>query len=123
MIKALSATKRPAVTITVMDGTKQYQIFLNEQEVTMTTPDMDGEEHSETQYQYDFNEFRTDALSEDEVKAHPEKYLNYTPIASLPEPEKQESIDATIKALQDAQEETAQAVQDMLAMQMEAKEA
>lgn len=90
---------------------------------TQISPAEDIKADPQTQYQYDWNEFVTDALTEDEVKADPEKYLNYTPIASLPEPEKQESIDATIKALQDAQEETAQAVQDMLAMQMEAKEA
>ena len=54
------------------------------------------------------------------VKADPEKYLDYVPIESLPEAEKTASIDARLKSLQEAQEETAQALQDMIAMQMEA---
>lgn len=95
----------------------------------MTTPAQsfhteDGKgENSEpiTQYQYDFNEFRTDTLTEGDVKADPDKFLDYTPIASLPEQEQGPSIDASLKALQDAQEETAQAVQDMLMAQMEAE--
>ena len=83
-----------------------------------TSPSEDIKAEPQTQYQYDFNEFRTDALTEEEVKADPEKYLDYTPIASLPEQEQPASIDAALKALQDAQEETAQAVQDMLAAAM-----
>ncbi len=83
-----------------------------------TSPSEDIKAEPQTQYQYDFNEFRTDALTEEEVKADPEKYLDFTPIASLPEKEQTPSIDAALKALQDAQEETAQAVQDMLAATM-----
>lgn len=100
---------------------KQFQIALHEKEV-VTTSDMmsDVPSDPQTQYQYDWNEFRTDSLTEDEVKADPEKYLDYVPIESLPEAEKTASIDARLKSLQEAQEETAQALQDMIAMQMEA---
>ncbi len=107
--------------MTLVDGINQFQICLNEEEVTTPAQSSHTEDDTSepiTQYQYDFNEFRTDALTEEEVKADPEKYLDYTPIASLPEQEQPASIDAALKALQDAQEETAQAVQDMLAATM-----
>lgn len=81
-------------------------------------PSEDIKAEPQTQYQYDFNEFRTDALTEEEVKADPEKFLDYTPIASLPGKEQAPSIDAVLKNIQNAQEETAQAVQDMLAAAM-----
>lgn len=114
--------KQPKVRTTVLDnGLLQFQIALHEEEITVqaqTSPSEDIKAEPQTQYQYDFNEFRTDALTEDEVKADPEKFLDYTPIASLPEQEQPASIDAALKALQDAQEETAQAVQDMLAATM-----
>ena len=42
----------------------------------------------------------------------------YCFVRALPEQEQPASIDAALKALQDAQEETAQAVQDMLAAAM-----
>lgn len=125
MTKALFSEKQPAVRVTLVDGVSQFQICLNEEEVTEQAQSFHTEDGKEaeaaepiTQYQYDFNEFRTDALTEDEVKADPEKFLDYTPIASLPEKEQTPSIDAALKALQDAQEETAQAVQDMLAAAM-----
>lgn len=107
--------------MTLVDGINQFQICLNEEEVTTPAQSFHTEDDTSepiTQYQYDFNEFRTDALTEEEVKADPEKYLDYIPIASLPEQEQPASIDAALKALQDAQEETAQAVQDMLAATM-----
>ena len=83
--------------MTLVDGINQFQICLNEEEVT--TPAQSSHTEDDTsepiiQYQYDFNEFRTDALTEEEVKADPEKYLDYTPIASLPEQEQPASIDA-----------------------------
>lgn len=126
MTKALFMDKQPEVRTTVLDnGLLQFQICLHEEEITVQAQSFHTEGGKEaevaepiTQYQYDFNEFRTDALTEDEVKADPEKFLDYTPIASLPEQEQPASIDAALKALQDAQEETAQAVQDMLAATM-----
>ncbi|WP_135358133.1 hypothetical protein [Anaerolactibacter massiliensis] len=121
MTKALFSEKQPEVRMTLVDGINQFQICLNEEEVTTPAQSSHTEDDTSepiTQYQYDFNEFRTDALTEEEVKADPEKYLDYTPIASLPEQEQPASIDAALKALQDAQEETAQAVQDMLAATM-----
>ena len=122
--KAIFSEKKPAVTVTVISGNmKQYQIALNEVDVTEEVSSFmktdDGFDPT-PQYKYDWNEFITDALTEDEVKADPAKYLDYTPVDTLPEPEKTVSIEKRIKAISDAQEETAQAVQDMLAMQMEA---
>ena len=102
---------------------KQYQIALNEVEVTEEVTSFmktDDGFAPTPQYRYDWNEFITDALTEEEVKADPEKFLDYTPVDTLPEPKKTVSIEKRIKAISDAQEETAQAVQDMLAMQMEA---
>lgn len=122
MTKAMFNEKQPEVRMVSLGGNlKQFQIALHEKEV-VTTSDMmsDVPSDPQTQYQYDWNEFRTDSLTEDEVKADPEKYLDYVPIESLPEAEKTASIDARLKSLQEAQEETAQALQDMIAMQMEA---
>lgn len=123
MTKALFSEKQPAVRVTLVDGISQFQICLNEEEVTTPAQSFHSDEKEVTaepitQYQYDFNEFRTDALTEEEVKANPEKFLDYTPIASLPEKEQAPSIDAVLKNIQTAQEETAQAVQDMLAAAM-----
>ena len=127
MTKAIFSSKQPAVTVTVINGNlKQYQIALNEVEVTDDVASLMKDSYHDKEYipvpmyKYDWNEFITDALTEDEVKADPAKYLNYTPVDTLPEPEKTVSIEKRIKAISDAQEETAQAVQDMLAMQMEA---
>lgn len=122
MTKAMFNEKQPEVRMVSLGGNlKQFQIALHEKEV-VTTSDMmsDVSSDPQIQYQYDWNEFRTDALTEDDVRADPEKYLDYVPIESLPETEKTASIDARLKSLQEAQEETAQAVQDMLAAQMEA---
>lgn len=122
MTKAIFTEKQPEVRTTDLgSGMLQFQLCLHEEEVTVQSQSYDNEESTSqtmTEYQYDFNEFRTDALTEEEVKADPEKYLSYTPIASLPEDEQQPSIDARLKEIQTAQEETAQAVQDMLMMQM-----
>lgn len=124
MTKAIFSSKQPAVTVTVINGNvKQYQIALNEVDVTDEVSSFMKTEDGfvpTPQYKYDWNEFVTDALTEEEVKADPAKYLDYTPVDALPEPEKNVSIEKRIKAISDAQEETAQAVQDMLAMQMEA---
>lgn len=122
MTKAMFNEKQPEVRMVSLGGNlKQFQIALHEKEV-VTTSDMmsDVSSDPQIQYQYDWNEFRTDALTEDDVRADPEKYLDYVPIESLPETEKTASIDARLKSLQEAQEETAQALQDMIAMQMEA---
>ena len=122
--KAIFSEKKPAVTVTVISGNmKQYQIALNEVDVTEEVSSFmktDDGFVPTPQYKYDWNEFITDALTEEEVKADPAKYLDYTPVDTLPEPEKTVSSEKRIKAISDAQEETAQAVQDMLAMQMEA---
>lgn len=125
MTKAIFMEKQPEVRTTALDnGLLQFQICLHEEQIEVASQNYPSEEDVKSdpqpQYQYDFNEFRTDALTEDEVKADPAKYLNYTPVDTMPEPEKTVSIEKRIKAISDAQEETAQAVQDMLAMQMEA---
>ena len=70
MIKSRFMGKQPSVKVVEKDKVYVY-ICLNETEVT--------EDHTVTMYEYDYKEIIEDigVLDVDDVKANPEKYLNY----------------------------------------------
>ena len=78
MTKSRFMEKQPSVKIVEKDKVYVY-ICLNETEVT--EDHTNGEESSEptTMYEYDYKEIIEDigVLDIDDVKANPEKYLNY----------------------------------------------
>ena len=90
--KALFAEKQPSYKYQDLgNGFADVTICLNELEKEVPISiDGDSESPIKTQkmYEYDFNSFRiSDAsLSEDEVSASPESYLDFSPIAdSIPQ--------------------------------------
>lgn len=125
MTKARFSDKQPSVRVTDMGGGKlQYQICINEKQVTEKSPAFDDEEEAtETQFfEYDYNEFVTDALTEDQVKEDPSKYIDWQPVDDLPEEKKQVSVEKRLTDLEASQNETAQAVQDMIMSMTEGDE-
>lgn len=80
-MKARFTEKQDSVTWNVLpDGNVDVMICLNEKTVTETYPDADPETE-QTVFEYDFNQFRErqEKISEETVRASPEKYLKYIP--------------------------------------------
>ena len=120
MTKAIFAARQDPVTVTQIEGVNYFQICLHEQEVQTQRgldPDGMGSELA-TEYEYDFNEWHDATTDPEAVKADPEKYLAYTPVDDLPEPERTKTTEARLVALERAQEATDQAVQDMILAQL-----
>ena len=75
MTKATSTVKQSPVQVSRVDNTTYVYIYLNEKEVKREAL---SETESETvQYEYDYNEFRFsgDALDINDIKEHPENYM------------------------------------------------
>lgn len=118
MTRARFAAKQDPVTVTQIEGVNYFQICLHEQETqTQYGPDGMGSEPV-TEYEYDFNEWHDSTTDAEAVKADPEKYLTYSPVDDLPDPEKTKTTEARLVALEKAQEATDQAVQDMILAQL-----
>ena len=80
-MKARFTEKQDPVTWNALpDGNVDVMICLNEKTVTETYPDTD-QETEQTVFEYDFNQFREkqEKISEETVRASPEKYLKYIP--------------------------------------------
>lgn len=120
MTRARFAAKQEPVTVTQIDGVNYFQICLHEQEVQAQNGIGRGDETAAavTEYEYDFNEWHDATTDPEAVKADPEKYLTYTPVDDLPEPERAKTTEARLAALEKAQEATDQAVQDMILAQL-----
>ena len=120
MTKAMFAERQDPVTVTQIEGVNYFQICLHEQEVQVQRgldPEGKGSEPV-TEYEYDFNEWHDSMTDPEAVKADPEKYLTYSPVDDLPEPERAKTTEARLVALERAQEATDQAVQDMIMAQL-----
>lgn len=120
MTKAMFAERQDPVTVTQIEGVNYFQICLHEQEVQSQyglDPEGKGSEPV-TEYEYDFNEWHDATTDPEAVKADPEKYLTYTPVDDLPEPERAKTTEARLAALEKAQEATDQAVQDIIMAQL-----
>ena len=87
--------KQPSVKVVEKDKVYVY-ICLNETEVT--EENMNSEESSApvTMYEYDYNEIIEDigVLDIDDVKANPEKYLNYEKAAEKTDKERIAELEA-----------------------------
>lgn len=76
--------QNPVTWSNLPDGKVDVTIYLNESTVTETYLGRDPENPEETEqtmYEYDFNQFREkqEKVSEEAVRASPEKYLEYIP--------------------------------------------
>ena len=76
MVKMIFSEQQPPVWyIPVDDGVADIVICLNEEAIQVDDPDEPEGYH--TDYRYDYNKFRTDTLTEDEVLVSPERYLMF----------------------------------------------
>lgn len=78
MTKSRFMEKQPSVLVIERDKVYVY-ICLNEKEVTEDYVNDEESANPVTMYEYDYNEIieDSDVLDIDDVKANPEKYLNY----------------------------------------------
>ena len=102
MTKANTTEKQNPVTVKDIDGIKQYTIFINEKEV----PNLSfNEEDTGAHYEYEFNQFYDNTVDENDVKEHPEQYLDYVP--------KQAVSEAKTATMEDRLSVLEEAVQDI----------
>lgn len=82
------------------NGMVDVAICLNGEQVTEEI-EIDGKIVKETYWEYDFNQFRekNTSLNKDAVEAHPEKYLNYTPVQEQTLADKVAEQEKTIQML------------------------
>lgn len=120
MTKAMFTERQDPVTVTQIEGVNYFQICLHEKE-TQAQHGLDPEgmgSEPVTEYEYDFNEWHDSTTDPEAVKADLEKYLAYSPVDDLPEPERTQTTEARLVALEKAQEAADQAVQDMILAQL-----
>lgn len=73
-MKARFLTQQPQTKVVESGGSTYVFICLNEKH---GSEEFDG---SQTEYyEYDYNEFSGESLNIEDIRAHPEKYINYTP--------------------------------------------
>ena len=94
MIKAMATEKQETVQVSKVEDTTYVYIYLNEKETT--------------QYEYDYNEFKfkNDTLDINDIKEHPENYMNEVKVI-----EKVHEASPTL-------EERVSAIEDMLLADM-----
>lgn len=102
--------KQEPVTVITVDGVKQFIICLNEREKANTIGLEEKMEYK--QYVYDFNMFKDSSVDEADVKANPQKYLEYVP--KTVEPVVQATIEKRVMALEQRQDNADQALQDLI---------
>ena len=117
MIRATSTERQAEVTVKEIDGVKQYTLFLNEEEIEIPSYGMEGtEETKKTEFQYDFNQFYSNKVDEEDVKKNPSKYLDYasdvedTTVPSEPVT----PLEERITTLEQRQDYADQALQDLI---------
>lgn len=76
MIKAMTTEKQEAVQVSKVEDMTYVYIYLNEKEVKREA--LSENEKESTQYEYDYNEFKfsKDALDINDIKEHPENYMD-----------------------------------------------
>ena len=110
MQKASFFEKQEPVTVSTVDGVRQYAICLHEAEEAHS---IGFEEQTEyKQYVYDFNIFKDNTVDEADVKANPEKYLDYAP--KIEEPVTPTTIEDRVMTLEQRQDDADQALQDLI---------
>lgn len=116
MQKAIFDQKQESVVVKDIEGIKQYTICLNEEEIEMKFYTLDEEAAATTkiEYQYDFNQFYDNELSEEDVKANPGKYLDYVASSKVPTEESTKTLDERISTIEQRQDDADQALQDLI---------
>lgn len=66
------------------------------------------------QYVYDFNQFKDDTVDEADVKANPEKYLEYVTTKVPESAPTTETIEDRVQTLEQRQDDADQALQDLI---------
>lgn len=108
MTKANTTEKQNPVTVKDIDGIKQYTIFINEEEVPNLSFN-ENEEDTGTHFEYDFNQFYDNTVEENDVKEHPEKYLDYVPKQAVSET-KTTTVEDRLSVLEEAVQDIALAL-------------
>ena len=85
-MKARFTERQPPVKIIRRDGNAYVYICQNETQGTETYPDMGDGKTQESYYEYDYNEIvgPADKLPIDDIREHPDQYINYAYNASDP---------------------------------------
>lgn len=80
MQKARFSAQQPQVKIVQKDDTAYIYICQNETQGQETYPDMGDGKTQESYYEYDYNEIvgPADKLPIDDIREHPDQYINYT---------------------------------------------
>ncbi len=109
MEKAFFSEKQAIVSILRFEDRTQYTICLNEKEQETSYPYMDGNENKVIQYEYDFNQFYDNTVDENDVKEHPEQYLDYVPKQAVSET-KTTTVEDRLSVLEEAVQDIALAL-------------
>lgn len=113
--KARFLEKQEPVTVTHVDGDTWYTICVNEKiEESSYDSFSEGITGTYTEYVYDLNQFKDNSLNEEEVIAHPEEYINYTPKEVTPVTPF--NIEERVADLEMRQAVAEQALQDVILM-------
>ena len=102
-MKARFTEQQQPVKIIQKDGNAYVYICQNETQGTESYPDMGEGQTQEAYYEYDYNEIigPADALPLEDIKAHPEQYLNYEYT------ENKTDVDSLIKRIEKLEQENA----------------
>lgn len=78
-MRARFTNQQPPVSVVTRDGVSYVFLCLNEELKTETYPDMGDGKTQETYYEYDYNEIvgPADKLPIDDIREHPDQYINY----------------------------------------------
>lgn len=112
-MKARFLHPQPPLDVRRLDGRVWCYICVNGVQTTESVPGEDGTEHTETVWEYDYNEIvlddgDTELLSK--IEANPEAYVDYTPeIEPTGTDALVQALTARIAALEAAAEQQAQA--------------
>ena len=117
MQEARFLEKQKEVTISTVNGQKQYTLCLNERKETRRN---DYSEEETLEFVYDFNQFTDNTVNEQDVLTNPAKYIDYvSKKAVVPE---QKTIDTRVSELEQRQAVAEQALQEALLMIMDGVE-
>lgn len=85
-MRARFTNQQPQVSIVTRDGVSYVFLCLNEELKTETYPDMGDGKTEESYYEYDYNEIvgPVDKLPIDDIREHPDQYINYAYNATDP---------------------------------------
>lgn len=78
-MRARFTNQQPPVSVVARDGVSYVFICINEEFKTETYPDIGDGKTQESYYEYDYNEIvgPADKLPIDDIREHPDQYINY----------------------------------------------